>query len=61
MAGFYGCERQGGADGGIINPIMSSRLRTAKYFTFMYGKVEVRAKVHKVHMNSSKFSNSKSN
>ena len=45
MAGFYGCERLGGADGGIINPIMSSRLRTAKYFSFMYGKVEVRAKV----------------
>ena len=44
MAGFYGCERLGGADGGIINPIMSARLRSAKYFTFMYGKVEVRAK-----------------
>ena len=45
MASFYGCKRMGGADGTIINPIMSARLRTAKAFTFKYGKVEVSAKV----------------
>ena len=45
MASFYGCKRLGGADGTIINPIMSARLRTANSFTFMYGKVEVKAKV----------------
>ena len=45
MASYYGCKRQGGAGGTIINPIMSARLRTADSFTFMYGKVEVKAKV----------------
>ena len=45
MASYYGCKRQGGAAGTIINPIMSARLRTADSFTFMYGKVEVKAKV----------------
>ena len=45
MASFYGCKRMGGADGTIINPIMSARLRTANAFTFKYGKVEVSAKV----------------
>jgi hypothetical protein len=45
QASFFGCKRSGGADGTIINPIMSSRLRTAKSFTFKYGKVEARAKV----------------
>ncbi len=48
MNSFYGCTRVGGADGGIINPIMSARLRTAHAFTFKYGKVEARAKVSNV-------------
>lgn len=45
MASFYGCKRVGGADGTIINPIMSARMRTAKSFSFKYGKVEAKAKV----------------
>ena len=31
---FYGCEREGGAGGNIINPIQSARLRTAESFAF---------------------------
>lgn len=45
MNSFFGCKRLGGADGGIINPIMSARLRTANTFSFKYGKVEARAKM----------------
>jgi len=40
---FYGCQRSGA--NGLINPIRSSRLRTAKSFSFRYGRLEVRAKL----------------
>ena len=43
----YGCEREGGAGGNIINPIQSARLRTAETFAFKYGRVEVSAKMPK--------------
>jgi hypothetical protein len=43
MNSFYGCERVG-AGNNIINPIASARLRTVDTFSFLYGKVEVRAK-----------------
>jgi hypothetical protein len=42
---FYGCFRQGGAGGNILNPIQSARIRTVKSFSFKYGKLEVRAKL----------------
>ncbi|XP_023340736.1 beta-1,3-glucan-binding protein isoform X3 [Eurytemora carolleeae] len=41
---FYGCFRVG-TPTNMINPIMSGRLRSAKSFTFMYGKVEARARL----------------
>lgn len=41
---FYGCERNAGASGNVINPVRSARLRTAKSFSFKYGRVEVKAK-----------------
>jgi len=41
---YYGCERSG-SPSNIINPTMSARLRTVNSFTFLYGKVEVRAKI----------------
>jgi beta-glucanase (GH16 family) len=44
---FYGCERNAAASGNYINPVRSARLRTAKSFSFKYGRVEVRAKVPK--------------
>lgn len=44
MASFYGCLRAGTGTN-LINPIMSARLRSAKAFNFVYGKVEVRAKM----------------
>ncbi|KAJ8935957.1 hypothetical protein NQ318_015792 [Aromia moschata] len=43
-AAQYGCSRTGTAEN-ILNPIKSARLRTVDSFSFMYGKVEVRAKV----------------
>jgi beta-glucanase (GH16 family) len=43
--GFFGCERQGGAGGNIVNPIQSARIRTAESFAFKYGRVEVVAKL----------------
>jgi beta-glucanase (GH16 family) len=43
--GYYGCEREGGAGGNIINPIQSARIRTAETFAFRYGRVEVMAKM----------------
>lgn len=42
---FYGCMRQGGAGGNILNPVKSASLRTAESFHFKYGKVEVRARL----------------
>ena len=44
---FYGCMRQGGAGGNILNPVKSASLRTAESFFFKYGKVEVRAQLPK--------------
>ena len=41
----YGCARQAGAGGNYLNPITSARVRTAESFTFMYGRVEVRARL----------------
>ncbi|KAJ8935956.1 hypothetical protein NQ318_015791, partial [Aromia moschata] len=43
-AAQYGCSRTGSAEN-ILNPIKSARIRTVNSFSFMYGKVEVRAKV----------------
>lgn len=43
---FWGCERSA-AGGNMINPIMSSRLRTVNSFSLTYGKVEVRAQLPK--------------
>ncbi|KAI8990013.1 concanavalin A-like lectin/glucanase domain-containing protein [Pilobolus umbonatus] len=45
----YGCERMSGpiADGNIINPIQSARLRTINSVSLRYGKVEVRARLPK--------------
>ncbi|XP_050515651.1 beta-1,3-glucan-binding protein-like [Diabrotica virgifera virgifera] len=39
-----GCKRTG-SPGEILNPVKSARLRTLDTFSFIYGKVEVRAKV----------------
>jgi len=44
---FYGCERNAGASGNVINPIQSARLRTVNGFSFKYGRVEIRAKLPK--------------
>ncbi|TNV77979.1 hypothetical protein FGO68_gene3752 [Halteria grandinella] len=44
---FYGCFRSAPASGNVINPIRSARLRTAKSFSFQYGRVEVVAKLPK--------------
>lgn len=44
---FWGCERNAGASGNYINPIMSARLRTAESFSFKYGRVEVSAQLPK--------------
>jgi hypothetical protein len=41
---FWGCQRQG-RPGGIVNPIQSARLRTAKSFNFKYGRLEIEAKM----------------
>lgn len=41
---WFGCSRTGSADN-LLNPIKSARLRTVDSFNFLYGKVEVRAKV----------------
>lgn len=43
----YGCMRTAGAGGNYLNPITSARLRTAEFFAFKYGKVEVKAKLPK--------------
>ena len=42
---FYGCERNAGASGNYNNPVRSARIRTAQSFSFMYGRVEVRAQL----------------
>lgn len=44
---FYGCERNAGASGNVINPIKSARLRSYGSFSFKYGRVEIRAKLPK--------------
>jgi beta-glucanase (GH16 family) len=46
---FYGCSRTsfGTSGGNVLNPIQSARVRTARSFSFKYGKVEVRAKLPK--------------
>jgi len=44
---FYGCERSAAGSGNVINPVMSSRLRTAESFNFTYGRVEVVAQLPK--------------
>ena len=44
---FYGCERQAGAGGNILNPIQSAKITTATTFNFRYGRVEVVAKLPK--------------
>jgi beta-glucanase (GH16 family) len=44
---FYGCERSAAASGNYVNPIMSSRVRTAQSFSFTYGRVEVVAQLPK--------------
>ena len=42
---FYGCLRQAGGGGNILNPVKSAKLRTSESFSFRYGKVEVSAKL----------------
>ena len=44
---WYGCERNAGASGNVINPVKSAKLRTNGKFSFNKGKVEVRAKLPK--------------
>ncbi|KAF4525487.1 hypothetical protein B566_EDAN002345 [Ephemera danica] len=41
---FWGCERTGNPVN-ILNPTKSARIRTVNSFSFMYGTVEVRAKM----------------
>lgn len=41
---FYGCSRTSSSSN-YLNPIQSAALRTAKSFSFKYGRVEVRAKL----------------
>ncbi|KAJ4427903.1 beta-1,3-glucan-binding protein-like [Periplaneta americana] len=40
----WGCERQGSA-ANLLNPVTSARIRTVDSFSFVYGKVEVKAKL----------------
>jgi len=42
---FYGCQRDAGGGGNIINPIQSARIRTSSSFAFKYGRIEIRAKL----------------
>ena len=44
---FYGCERQSGAGGNILNPIQSAKITTATTFNFKFGRVEIVAKLPK--------------
>ena len=44
---FYGCSRNAGASGNVINPIRSARLRSTKALNFQYGRVEIKAKLPK--------------
>ena len=44
---FYGCERNAGASGNVINPIKSARLRSYQGFSFKYGRLEIKAKLPK--------------
>lgn len=40
---WYGCERDG--VNGVLNPVISARLRTLPFFNVRFGRVEVRAKM----------------
>lgn len=42
---YIGCERTAFADGNILNPIQSARIRTIDSVSIRYGKVEVRARL----------------
>lgn len=44
QADWYGCDRQGTPDN-IINPIRATRIDTRQSFGFVYGEMEIRAKV----------------
>ncbi|XP_062507119.1 beta-1,3-glucan-binding protein-like [Corticium candelabrum] len=44
---FYGCLRESGAGGNVLNPIRSARIRTVHSFNFKYGRVEVKAQLPK--------------
>ncbi|KAL7047360.1 hypothetical protein ACKWTF_002880 [Chironomus riparius] len=44
QADWYGCERTGTAEN-IINPIRSTRIDTRQSFGFVYGELEIRAKM----------------
>ncbi|XP_070509660.1 beta-1,3-glucan-binding protein-like [Chironomus tepperi] len=44
QADWYGCDRTGN-DNNIINPIRSIRVDTRKSFSFVYGELEIRAKM----------------
>ena len=42
---IFGDLSKGGLNGDIINPIMSARLHSTPSFNFLYGQVDVRAKL----------------
>jgi len=44
---FYGCERNAAASGNVLNPVQSARIRTAESFSFLYGTIEIEAKLPK--------------
>jgi beta-glucanase (GH16 family) len=44
QADWWGCDRTGNADN-IINPIRSTRIDTRNSFGFVYGEMEIRAKM----------------
>lgn len=44
QADWYGCDRSGSVDN-IINPIRSTRIDTRSSFGFVYGELEIRAKM----------------
>ncbi|CAG7837763.1 unnamed protein product [Allacma fusca] len=42
---YNGCNKTATGDGFILNPVISARLRTQFAFSFLYGRVEARAKL----------------
>ena len=44
---YWGCLRTSGAGGNYLNFIQSGRLRTAEFFNFKYGRIEITAKLPK--------------